>query len=322
MSDLTQLDGNYRNVAMNGDEKDWTVGASRWTKGDHDRLYFNDTKFVDYVDLDSLRVSTDAANTSGTAEIDGDTLTVEVVLKDDIVNKEKRMSATFALPDDLAEAPAPCDLDADATSVMTKRESGLVTDGGEDTVDVSDDDIEQAIAAADDPEHPDAHTVDGVRGALNAINRDILGHWGLHEEAIDEGVHEIVHEDRDVIVLADHSGQFWSEQLDATDDVDADEHGILQSIIIQLHHKLARRHSDRSWSVATPVVVQKSEVFQAGEDHVLREIARRTAERGRVAGAVDQLATEVHGWSKSGWAGQTGRNASTLTRTTRPTDDQ
>jgi len=49
---------------------------------------------------------------------------------------------------------------------------------------------------------------------------------------------------------------------------------------------------------------------------MLREIARRTEEFGSVARAVDTLATETHGWSKGDWATITGRNPSTVTRTT------
>lgn len=176
--------------------------------------------------------------------------------------------------------------------------------------------IQTAIEQHDDTDHPDAYTTEDVEADLDAINADILDHWDLYEDTIDEGGYEIVHEDRDVIVLADHTGHFWNEQLDATEDVETDEHGILRSIIVQVHHALARTHTDYSWSASDPVVIEKTSSFEAGEVHVLREIARRTQDEGSVARAVDQYATDVHGHKKSIWASLTGRNRSSVTRTT------
>lgn len=186
---------------------------------------------------------------------------------------------------------------------------------------VDDDVIEASIASNDDPDHPDAYTVEEVADALEAINNDILAHWGAYEDPIDEEGYEIVHEDSNVIVLADHTGHFWGEQFDATPGVEADEQGILVGIVVQVHHELARDHTDYSWSASNPVVVQKSSQFQAGEEHVIREIARRTKEKGSVARGVDQLVTTVHGYQKSVWAGLTGRNQSTVSRTTSPKED-
>lgn len=176
--------------------------------------------------------------------------------------------------------------------------------------------IETAIEQQDTPGHPDAYTVGEIEHSLDAINTDILEHWDLYEDGIDDGAHDIVFEDENVIVLADSSGHFWREQLEVTD-IELDDHGILHSIIVQVHHGLARQHCDHSWSAVDPVVIEKSHEFKGGEQRALREIARRTEQTGSVARAVDQLATEVQGWSKSQWARQTGRNPSTVTRTTR-----
>lgn len=178
---------------------------------------------------------------------------------------------------------------------------------------LTDAEIESAIEQHDDTDHPDAYSVEQVRDILDDINADIIDHWNLHQDAIDEGAYEIVHEDSDVIVLAE-SGHFWGEQFSAMEI--GDEHGILQSIIKNLQHVAARNHCDYSWSTSSPVVVEKTDEFRAGEQNVLREVARRTEELGSVARAVDTLATETHGWSKSNWASLTGRNPSTVTRMT------
>jgi len=108
-----------------------------------------------------------------------------------------------------------------------------------------------------DPDHPDAYTVAEVRDVLDRINDDIENRWYLHQDAIDLGEYEIVHEDDDVVVLADTGGHFWSEQFDAMDI--GDEGGVLQSIIVSLHHAAARNVCDYSWSVYEPVAVQKTE---------------------------------------------------------------
>lgn len=173
--------------------------------------------------------------------------------------------------------------------------------------------IEDAIRKHDDPEHDDAATVADIKQLLADINAGLLDLWSEHEDSIDAGTLEVVHETPEVMVLADYEGHFWSEEFRHRD-VDEPTERIIQT----LHHEMARWHCDYSWSVASPVVVEKSDDFRGGEEHILREIARRTDETGSVARAVDQLATEVHDWTKGDWAKATGRNPSTVTRTTRP----
>jgi len=180
---------------------------------------------------------------------------------------------------------------------------------------VTDSEIEAAIAQNDDPDHADAYSVEEIKDVLDRINENIINNWDLYQDAIDEDAHAVVYEDSEVVVLADHTGQFWTEQSAMNDQPD-DEHGILQSIVVSLHHDAARGHCDSSWSASNPIVVEKPSAFQAGEKQVLREVARRTEEFGSVARAVDTLATDVHGWSKSGWAKCTGRNPSTVSRMT------
>jgi len=166
-------------------------------------------------------------------------------------------------------------------------------------IDVADADIAAAIDRHDDPSHPDAYTVSEVREVLGRINADIIDHWDPHQDALDAGAYEIVHEDDEAIVLADGGG-FWSEQFNAMG-ID-DENGICYNIVVSLHHTAARTHCDYSWSGSTPVVVKKPDDFGAGEQHVLREVARRTKEYGSVSRAVDSLATDVHGWNEADWA--------------------
>jgi hypothetical protein len=294
-------------------KQDWSEPAEhleidRWTNYGHDRLYINAgiskcSKYSLYVDLQNHEIVSDneGKHSGGSVTINGDT--AEIVIEE---SGDKEHVITVSLDGEGFEANDDSDDEDDA-------ETELVADGGEDTTDdVSDAEISESIDKHDTPGHAEATTVGQVRDTLARINNDVLDWWSEHQDAIDEGALEIVHEDRDSIVLADHSGHFWTEQFDALDIVDKP----LRTIVTSLHHKRARARCDYSWSAVDPVVVRKTADFRAGEQQVLREVARRTAELGSVARAVDTLATETHGWSKSNWASLTDRNPSTLTRTT------
>lgn len=203
--------------------------------------------------------------------------------------------------------------DCDLIVSDTDDDCELVTDGGQDVAVATDAEIENAIEKKDDLEHPDAATVDEVRSLLAAINADIVEWWNEHSDVIDDGGHEIVYEDSDTIVLADHTDHFWNEQFDA---LDVDDE-VLRGIISYLHHKAARGECDYSWSASYPVVVRKPASWQAGEGHVLREIARRTAVQGSASRGLDQYAVQAHGYSQRLWADLSARNESTVSRTVR-----
>lgn len=298
-------EGHYK-TAVDADKQEKTgdVEVNRWEKKG-DRLYINGPakweKNGTYLDLETGELCDLPGSRDVSVDVSGDEVTITVVDEgglgyDDVWT----VVLSFETPDEDDEE--------------NDESQELVADGGEDASDiVTDEEIEAAIESKDDPEHPDAYTVEEVRDVLAAINAAILDFWDEHQDAIDDSAHEIVHEDRNVIVLAD-SGHFWTEQFRAMDI--GDEDGILQSIIKTLQHTAARKNSDYSWSVSDPVVVRKTAAFGAGEQQVLREVARRTEEFGSVARAVDTLATDVHGWSKSNWADLTDRNRSTVTRTT------
>jgi len=312
MSDnkLTDADSltleSFRDGSWSQDRTD-EMDINRWSEYGNDRLYINAgipkaDKYGLYVDLEAHEIVSDneSKHSGGSVEIDGDTATI--VIKE---SGDKEHEITLSLAGDGFE-------DDDDGDDEDENDQEIVADGGEDvTDDLSDADIEESIEKNDDPKHPEAATVDEVRDTLATINSDVLDWWSEHQDAIDDGAYEIVHEDRAVIVLADHSGHFWSEQLDAMD-----IEGPLRNIITSLHHTLARQHCDYSWSAVDPVVVQKPAMFRAGEKHLLRTIARRTDELDGVSRAVDTLATDEFGWSKSSWAGLSGRHRSTVTRTT------
>ena len=63
--------------------------------------------------------------------------------------------------------------------------------------------------------------------------------------------HEVVYEDEQVIVVADHTGHELNEW--------ASEFGIDRTEFSQTMHSLARQVCDYSWSVSDPVVFDKIE---------------------------------------------------------------
>jgi len=311
-TNVTLESATYENLTDDyTDNRTDEVEVSRWSKKG-DRLYINGPakyeKNSTYFDLVAGEMQDLPGSRNVTVERDGDTVTVTVADTGGLGYDEEW---TFVL-----ELEFPGDEDADdEDDEEDEDEPEIVADGGEDASDiVTDEEIEEAIERHDDPGHEDAYTVEEIRDTLAAINADILEWWDEHQDAIDEGAYEIIHEDRDVIVLADRGGHFYQEQFDVMDI--GDEHGILSSIVVNLHHTAARNCCDYSWSAVRPVVVRKTAEFRAGEQQILREIARRTDELGSVARAVDTLATETHGWSKSSWANLTGRNPSTVSRMT------
>jgi len=281
---LTQTDGVFQNVAMNGDEEAWDVGASRWTKASHDRLYFNDARYVDYVDLDSLIVETTGGAVFARAEIDGDTLTVTA----SIHGGEKEMTATFALPDDLAEQPEPADVDFDGENV-------IVTDGGVDAV-VTPGEADDALEATGAP-------VDlaELLSLFDDIQTDIEAWWDEHMDAVEENALELVALDGDVLVFADHTGQFWNEQLDALDVNDPET----RSAVRRAEHAAARRHTGYSWEVDDPVVVRAPASFSAGQ-RLVESVVNNFVARGLTPRQAWSVWGVLAGNSRNNWAARCG----------------
>lgn len=100
-----------------------------------------------------------------------------------------------------------------------------------------------------------------MREAFDSMNQSITDNWELYLDAVNDGAHTIVHEDDDVIVLADHQGRFWREHAEIVLGIDypdcsPSEHDLC-SVIYSVQHVLAEKVSDHSWSQDVPAVVLK-----------------------------------------------------------------
>jgi hypothetical protein len=156
------------------------------------------------------------------------------------------------------------------------------------TTHITDDAIEAAIKQHDDPEYDDALTAEAARAILDDIQQSIEGSYSEWLDMVDEETVEIVHEDTEAIVFADHSGHGWREELDAAG-VEDDAH---RTAIKSIHHKAAAELTEYSWSASDPFVVSKSAEWQRAEQHVRRTIAKLARESGSVARGVDRWAVE------------------------------
>jgi hypothetical protein len=128
--------------------------------------------------------------------------------------------------------------------------------------DDGDDTIEAAITGhLHNPDHDDALTVDEARNILSDINSNLVEYYSELLDAVDDGRAEIVHEDKRVIVIADHSGLAWNQEFD---EAGVDDESI-KSVIKGVHHKAAADLTDFNWSVSDPIVVQKPDEWRTAE---------------------------------------------------------
>ena len=233
-----------------GKEYEWTPNTDRWTKGDEDRLYFNDSQYVDYIDLTSGFGHREGSAVTISTDLDGDELHVEVEVY------EKTYSATFKLHGLETEA------DED-------DESEIACDGGEDvTSHVDDATIEDAIESNDDPDHPDALTVEEVRDLLACIQRGAEIGWSEWMDNVEDGQSEVVADTGDYIVLSTGEHNAVSEELELAYEGDVEIDSIAKSVVTQIHHELARERCDYDWSVTYPYVIRKAEGTRDGQRYV------------------------------------------------------
>jgi len=165
------------------------------------------------------------------------------------------------------------------------------------TAHITDDAIEAAIEQHDDPEHKDALTLGAARAILNDIQQSIEDYYSEWLDMVDDETVEIVHEDTEIIVFADHSGHAWNEELDAAG-VKDDVH---RTVIKSTHHKAASELAEYSWSASDPFVFEKPRDWQIAEQHVRRTIAKLARESGSVARGVDRWAVERQDMRLKAW---------------------
>lgn len=182
----------------------------------------------------------------------------------------------------------------------------IVTDGGEDlTAHVDDATIEDAIESNDDSGHPDAWAIEEVRDALAQVQRSFEGFWSEHMDGVEDGSLEVVSDDGDIVVFADHAGCGWGEEMDALE-LDREADRTLGRILQQIQHEIARERTDYSWSTADPFVVRKPEGARDGQRYVEAVVNGLMREGLSPGQAWAVYGVHVLGYSRNKWASMCG----------------
>lgn len=148
--------------------------------------------------------------------------------------------------------------------------------------------------------------------AIRAVESDLAAHIA---DLTDQ--HEVVYEDRETIVYADHDRYELMEVCEAVGHDDA-----LDAVREHMHDR-ARQLVDYDWSAADPIVVDKTEPHREAERHVeirlgqLIEMADKRAARG-----VDYWATQVRAVGYAEWGRMSGgRDRSSIRRNARRAEE-
>jgi len=171
------------------------------------------------------------------------------------------------------------------------------------TTQFTDDDIDSAIKS----NAADTNTQE-VRDVLATVQESIAAVWDAHMDSVEDNSLEVVAVGRDVVVFADHTGQFWNAEFDNGPLGERDlGHGV-KATVSQLHHEWAREHTDYSWSTVDPVVARKPDSFDAGERLVEAVILNLTT-RGLTPRQAWSVWGVLAGNSRNNWATRMGYNS-------------
>jgi len=181
-------------------------------------------------------------------------------------------------------------------------EPELVTDGGQPTVDeeFSDSDIQTAID--DNGAETD---VEEVREVLRMIQESVEEVWDLHMDSVEENGLELVSMDDDVLVFADHTGQFWNSEFENGPLAERDLPPRMKSVVSQIQHGWAMRRSGYEWSVDDPVVVRKPADFDAGQ-RLVEAVMLNLTSRGLSPRQAWSVWGVLAGNSRNNWAARMG----------------
>jgi hypothetical protein len=157
-----------------------------------------------------------------------------------------------------------------------------------------------------------------LREYLAAIQESFEAIWDIHLDSIEDGHFTVVGETDDLLVLADHTGHGWGDELDLLEregELAEAERPEIASALSRAHHRAAKRLCDYSWSTADPFVIAKPDGFNDGERFVDAMLMWLMDERGLSAGvALDWLMVEHRGLSQNEWSRRAGKDQSSISQ--------
>lgn len=311
---------------------------NRWTDHGHDRLYINDNFDDFYVDLETGEIE----GLSGTASIDGDTLTVSYNYRS-VVEKTYEYEITIeggdfketheceecgrddfesehgvAVHQGIKHADEADDTTPEPTADVDETPT-VAADGGTDaTSHIRDSEIEDARQRLGDPDHPSELSISEYRTLLADLQQQLVDGWSDYLDAALDDRASIVYEDRDVVVLTDHENTDWNHELSQLDY----ETDVTGEVLKGVHHAVAGRLCEYSWESSDPLVVAKTDGWQLGETHVEHRVAQIAAAADvSEARAMDYYMVEIRGWSQSGWARFVGKAQQTVSDAKQEVED-
>lgn len=165
----------------------------------------------------------------------------------------------------------------------------------------SDAEVQACIEKHDDPDHPDSLDVAEARTYLAEMQRDAEEHWHTYLDAIEDEFMEVVADEGEIVVLADHGGGEIKELQNAIGVPEDDTRVVLSAI----HHETASRYTDYDWGTSDPLVIRKpdGDGGQRYVEAVVNHLMRSGLSPGQ-AWAV--YGVHVAGHSRNQWAKRCG----------------
>jgi hypothetical protein len=150
-----------------------------------------------------------------------------------------------------------------------------------------------------------SNEIEKIRKLLEHCQKDAIDGWSFWLNDIGRGQGEIVFENEEAIVI-DINRERPGDRLD-TYDGDIELNNERRQIVTEVHRSKAQELTGDSWEDTNPFVVQKPEIWQTVEEHVIRRIGTLSRERGSVGRGADAFAVNVQGQSQQFWANRTDR---------------
>lgn len=187
------------------------------------------------------------------------------------------------------------------------------------TAELSDDQIEAAIAQHDDPQHSESWTVPEVRDVLTALAESAHEVYGEWIDNIERGDATIVAQTDDLLVLDAGERNPLHDELDVIGEreivtMDDDSREILSHIITHLMHEIAGQHSDRSWPATYPWVIPMP-TSATDAEYLVQATVNSLISRGLTATeAWAYYGVEIRGESQSSWGRRQDRNQQQISK--------
>lgn len=129
---------------------------------------------------------------------------------------------------------------------------------------VDDEVIAAVVDHYDDPEHPDALSVEEVRELLGDLQVAVDDDWDDVLEAVRERRVRVTVDEGDVVVFRDTERRLWNDLLDDVGVTDR----VARTVLRVTHHQTADRLVDRRFEGSDPLVVRKPARAEAGQRFV------------------------------------------------------